>query len=51
VTFVAAKAGKYEFLCGVLGHAQSGMWDYLIVSPAATTASVQPAGAATLTVK
>jgi sulfocyanin len=44
LTFAARRSGKYEFLCGVLGHAQAGMWDYLIVSPAATAPSVRPAG-------
>jgi uncharacterized cupredoxin-like copper-binding protein len=29
ITFVAGKAGKYEFFCGVLVHAQAGMWDFL----------------------
>jgi len=48
VTFVASKAGKYEFLCGVLGHAQAGMWNLLVVSPTAKAPSVRPAGAAAL---
>lgn len=48
ITFVAGKAGKYEFFCGVLGHAQAGMWDFLVVSPTAKSPSVRPAGAATL---
>jgi sulfocyanin len=48
VTFVARKAGTYEFLCGVLGHAQAGMWDYLVVSPTAKAPSVRPAAAAAL---
>jgi sulfocyanin len=34
-SFVADKPGKYEFACGVPGHALSGMWDLLIVSPTA----------------
>lgn len=46
LTFVAERAGRYEFLCGVLGHAQAGMWDYLVVSSTAKAPSVQPAGAA-----
>lgn len=51
VTFVAGKAGTYEFLCGVLGHAQAGMWDYLVVSPTAKAPSVKPSRAATLSVQ
>ncbi len=51
ITFVAAKAGTYEFLCGVLGHAQAGMWDYLVVSPTATAPSVKPSAAVALKVK
>lgn len=42
VSFVA---GRYEFLCGVLGHAQAGMWDTLVVSPSAGAPRVYPAGA------
>ncbi len=48
LTFVAERAGKYEFLCGVLGHAQAGMWNYLVVSSTAKGPRVQPAGAAGL---
>lgn len=48
VTFVAAKAGEYEFLCGVLGHAQAGMWDRLVVSPGAKAPSVRPVGGVAL---
>ncbi len=51
VTFVAGKAGTYEFLCGVLGHAQAGMWDYLVVSPTAKAPSVRPSGAVALKTK
>ncbi len=51
ITFVAERAGKYEFLCGALGHAQAGMWDYLIVSSAATAPTVTPNGAAALKVR
>jgi sulfocyanin len=51
VTFVAGKPGTYEFLCGVLGHAQAGMWDRLVVSPTAKTVAVRPAGALTLKTK
>ncbi len=48
VTFIASRAGKYEFLCGVLGHAQAGMWDLLAVSPTAREPRVRPPGAAAL---
>jgi sulfocyanin len=46
ITFVADTAGKYEYLCGVAGHAQAGMWNYLVVSSTAKAPSVRPAGAA-----
>jgi len=48
ITFLADKAGKYEYLCGVTGHAQAGMWNYLVVSSTAKAPSVRPAGAAAL---
>jgi sulfocyanin len=48
VSFVAAKAGAYEFLCGVLGHAQAGMWDRLVVSATAKAPAVTPAGGTAL---
>ena len=51
ITFVADKAGKYEYLCGVAGHAQAGMWNYLVVSSTAKAPSVRPAGAATLALR
>ena len=51
ITFIAGKAGKYEFFCGVLGHAQAGMWGFLVVSPTAKAPNVQPAAAAALRVK
>lgn len=51
ITFVADKAGKYEYLCGVAGHAPAGMWNYLVVSSTAKTPSVQPAGAGALTLR
>ena len=51
VTFVAGRAGTYEFLCGVLGHAQAGMWDRLIVSPTAKAPGVRPAGGVAFTTK
>jgi sulfocyanin len=48
-TFEASKAGTYELVCGVSGHAVAGMWDKLVVSPNAKAPSVTPAGAATIT--
>jgi len=39
-SFVASRTGTYEFACGVPDHAAAGMWDYLVVSPVARTASV-----------
>jgi len=44
LTFNAGKTGRYEFLCGVLGHAQAGMWGLFVVSSAAAAPSVRPAG-------
>ncbi len=51
ITFVAERPGKYEFMCGVLGHAAAGMWDLLVVSPTAAAPSVQPRGAVKLAIK
>jgi len=51
ITFVVGKAGKYEYLCGVAGHAPAGMWNYLVVSSTAKAPSVQPAGAAALVLR
>ncbi len=50
-TFEATKAGTYELICGCPGHAIAGMWDTLIVSSTAETASVTPSGAATIASK
>lgn len=50
-TFEASKAGTYEFICGVPGHAMVGQWDTLVVSATAEAPSVTPSGAATITVK
>ena len=50
-SFEASKPGTYEFVCGVPGHAVSGQWDALIVSPTAATPSVTPPGAAAITAK
>lgn len=51
LTFAAERPGEYEFLCGVLGHAQAGMWGRLKVSSTATAAAVTPGGAAALKVR
>jgi sulfocyanin len=51
ISFVADKAGKYEYLCGVAGHAPAGMWNYLVVSSTAKAPSVRPAGAAALVLR
>ncbi len=51
LTFAAGKAGTYAFVCGVPGHAVAGMWDKLVVSGAAKTPSVTPAGAAAVTTR
>lgn len=45
-TFAASRPGRYEFACGVPGHAVIGMWESLIVSPTAKQATVRPAPAA-----
>lgn len=50
-TFEAGKAGTYEFLCGVPGHAVAGAWDSFVVSATADAPSVTPQGAAAITVK
>ena len=39
-SFVAGKAGTYLIVCGIAGHALAGMWDTLIVSSAAKSATV-----------
>lgn len=40
-SFAATRAGTYEFVCGVPGHAVAGMWDLLIVSRTAPAAHVE----------
>ncbi len=50
-TFEATKAGTYELVCGVQGHAVAGMWNTLVVSATAEAPSVTPAGATPFTVK
>jgi sulfocyanin len=39
-SFTANKAGNYQIICAVPGHAAAGMWDTLVVSKSAHTASV-----------
>jgi sulfocyanin len=39
-TFTADAAGTYWIFCGVPNHGVGGMWDYLVVSPTATTPTV-----------
>jgi sulfocyanin len=39
-SFVANKTGNYMVVCGIAGHALAGMWDNLVVSASAKTASV-----------
>jgi sulfocyanin len=51
ITFEASKAGTYEFVCGVQGHAPAGQWANLIVSATADAPSVAPPDAVTFTVK
>jgi sulfocyanin len=41
VRFVASKAGTYLIVCGVPGHAASGMWVVLVVSASAKAATVR----------
>jgi sulfocyanin len=41
VRFTADKAGKYLMICGVPGHAASGMWVYFEVSATAKAPSVK----------
>ena len=40
VDFVANAAGKYWMFCGVPDHGIGGMWDYFVISNAATAPSV-----------
>jgi len=51
ITFLADKAGRYEYLCGVAGHAPAGMWNYLVVSSTAKAPSVRPARAAAFSLR
>jgi sulfocyanin len=38
-SFAANKAGKYLIICAVPGHAAAGMWDTLVVTKSAKTAT------------
>ena len=38
--FVAARADRYMIICGVPGHASSGMWERLVVAKTARTATL-----------
>jgi sulfocyanin len=38
--FVASKAGRYMIICGVPGHASSGMWERFVVAKTARTATL-----------
>jgi plastocyanin len=37
--FTAPDTGKYRIICGVPGHALSGMWIWMVIDPAAKTPS------------
>jgi sulfocyanin len=38
--FVTTKAGRYLIICGVPGHANSGMWERFVVAKTARTATL-----------
>lgn len=40
LSFTADKEGRFWLMCGVAGHAQGGMWDWFVVSKAATIPTV-----------
>jgi hypothetical protein len=40
--FTAPDTGKYRIICGVPGHALSGMWIWMVIDPAAKTPSFGP---------
>lgn len=44
MTFTVPDSGRYRIICGVPGHAISGMWLWLVVDPAAKTATFGPTG-------
>jgi uncharacterized cupredoxin-like copper-binding protein len=39
MTFTAPDSGKYRIICGVPGHALSGMWIWMVIDPSAKTPS------------
>jgi sulfocyanin len=42
IRFTAPNSGKYRIICGVPGHALSGMWIWFKIDPAAKTPSFGP---------
>ncbi len=42
--FIADKPGQFALVCGVPGHGAMGMWDTLLISKAAKTASIRTRG-------
>jgi sulfocyanin len=46
LTFVPVAAGDFDFLCGVAGHAQAGMWTRLKIDAALTAPTVTVAAGA-----
>jgi hypothetical protein len=42
IKFTAPDTGSYRIICGVPGHALSGMWIWLKVDPSATAPSFGP---------
>jgi plastocyanin len=46
VRFVADKAGRYRWFCGVAGHGVAGMWNWFVVSAEAKAPSVESKAAA-----
>lgn len=45
IRFTAPDSGKYRIVCGVPGHALSGMWIWLKIDPDAKAPSFGPTGA------
>jgi hypothetical protein len=40
-SFVASKQGRYALICGVPGHAIGGQWNYFVVGPKGSKASLK----------
>jgi PQQ-dependent dehydrogenase (methanol/ethanol family) len=40
-SFVASKQGTYALICGVAGHAIGGQWDYFVVGPKGSKATLK----------